>query len=66
MTAYYRDKKIVVNNYQKLGMSLISGAFGAMVGNPFDVALVRRQASVVEEKGNYRNTYHAFKTIINK
>ncbi len=44
----------------------MSGAFGAVVGNPFDVALIRRQASIANGKNAYRNTYTAFKTIIKK
>ena len=43
---------------------MVSGAFGALVGNPFDVALVRRQASITNNKNHYRSTWHAFKSII--
>ncbi|CAM6005946.1 unnamed protein product [Sphagnum balticum] len=43
---------------------MFSGMFGAMIGTPFDVALVRRQASVSTGKNMYRNTFHAFQTII--
>lgn len=41
----------------------MSGAFGALVGNPFDVALVRRQASIATNKNAYKNTFHAFSSI---
>jgi hypothetical protein len=30
----------------KTFLSIFSGIFGALVGNPFDVALIRRQASI--------------------
>jgi len=43
---------------------MASGAFGALIGNPFDVALVRRQASISNGKNTYKNTLHAFKTMI--
>jgi len=42
----------------------VSGAFGALVGNPFDVALIRKQASITNGKNCYKNTFQAFKTII--
>ena len=43
---------------------MLSGAFGALIGNPFDVALVRRQASVTNNKNHYPNTFRAFQSII--
>ena len=43
---------------------MISGAFGAIIGNPFDVALVRRQASIMNHKNNYRSTSDAFQSIV--
>ena len=42
----------------------MSGAFGALVGNPFDVALIRRQASIANGKNAYKNTFEAFKKIV--
>ena len=33
------------------------------MGNPFDVALVRRQASIATNKNAYKNTLHAFTSI---
>lgn len=35
---------------------MLSGAFGAIVGNPFDVALIRRQASLATNKHYYKST----------
>jgi solute carrier family 25 (mitochondrial oxoglutarate transporter), member 11 len=58
------DRK--ANNLEKAGLSFLSGAFGALVGNPFDVALIRRQASIANGKNAYKNTYTAFKTIVQK
>jgi len=49
---------------EKIIISAFSGIFGALIGNPFDVALIRRQASVSTGKNAYRNTFHAFKSII--
>jgi hypothetical protein len=46
---------------------MISGAFGALVGNPFDVALIRKQASINNLNNNnkvYKNTYDAFRRMI--
>lgn len=43
---YYQQQGIQPTNLQKVGLSMISGAIGALVGNPFDVALIRRQASI--------------------
>jgi len=49
---------------EKVALSMLSGAFGALVGNPFDVALIRRQASISNNKNQYRSTWHAFKSIV--
>lgn len=35
-----------------------------MIGNPFEVALIRKQASLSTGKISYKNTYQAFKSII--
>lgn len=43
---YYKDQKIDLNKFDKVLLAIASGAFGAIVGNPFDVALVRKQASI--------------------
>ena len=59
---------------------MISGIFGALVGNPFDVMLVRKQASInfksnITNLSNnnlnsnknhipYKNTYDAFTRMI--
>ena len=45
-------------------LSLFSGGVGALLGNPFDVALIRRQASIANNKNAYPNTAAAFKNII--
>ena len=50
--------------FEKVGISAFSGIFGAIIGNPFDVALIRRQASVTTEKNAYKSTLHAFGKII--
>jgi solute carrier family 25 oxoglutarate transporter 11 len=50
--------------FEKVGISAFSGIFGAIIGNPFDVALIRRQASVTTGKNAYRSTLHAFSKII--
>ena len=57
------DRK--VNKLEKVGLSMISGLFGALVGTPFDIALIRRQSSITTGKKNYKNTFDAFRTIIN-
>jgi hypothetical protein len=31
---------------EKILIAMASGAFGAIIGNPFDVALIRKQASI--------------------
>lgn len=49
---------------QKVGLSAFSGIFGALIGNPFDVALIRRQASVTTGRNAYNSTFHAFTSII--
>jgi hypothetical protein len=62
--SYYQQKGHNPTSMEKVGMSMVSGALGALVGNPFDVALIRRQASILNNKIPYRNTYHAFRDII--
>lgn len=62
----YKDKGHEPANLDKVGLSIVSGALGALVGNPFDVALIRRQASITENKVPYRNTLDAFLSIIQK
>lgn len=62
---YCQSNDIKLNKLKKVMIATVSGAFGAVVGNPFDVALIRKQASI---KGThsvvYKNTYDAFKTIV--
>jgi hypothetical protein len=57
-------KKAKASKLQKVGISFISGALGALIGNPFDVALIRRQATIASGKATYSNTFDAFRTII--
>lgn len=49
---------------ERASLSVISGALGALVGNPFDVALIRRQASISDGRQVYKNSFQAFKSII--
>lgn len=44
------------SSFEKVVLSMLSGAFGACVGNPFDVAVVRRQASLSNNLNNYNST----------
>jgi solute carrier family 25 (mitochondrial oxoglutarate transporter), member 11 len=59
-----KSKEKKATKLERAGLSFISGAFGALVGNPFDVALIRRQASIANGKNAYKNTFEAFKRII--
>ena len=43
---------------------MISGFLGAIFGTPFDVAVVRKQASITTGKQPYRSTYATFKGVI--
>jgi solute carrier family 25 oxoglutarate transporter 11 len=52
-----KSKSKKASKLERAGLSFISGAFGALVGNPFDVALIRRQASIGSGKNAYRNTF---------
>ena len=51
---------------EKILLSIGSGAFGALIGTPFDVALIRRQASISTNINDYPNTLSAFRSIIVK
>ena len=53
-----------VNFLEKSAISIFAGFIGAMVGTPFDIALVRRQASVTTGKKQYKSTFSAFRSII--
>jgi solute carrier family 25 (mitochondrial oxoglutarate transporter), member 11 len=59
-----KSKEKKATKLERAGLSFISGAFGALIGNPFDVALIRRQASIANGKNAYKNTFEAFKRII--
>jgi solute carrier family 25 oxoglutarate transporter 11 len=56
-----------VTGAMKTLTSLFSGAVGAAIANPCDLALVRMQADLtlpVEQRRNYRHVFHAFQEII--
>lgn len=57
-----KGKKITL--FDKITISAFSGIFGALIGNPFDVALIRRQVSVSTGKNAYKNTFQAFNSIV--
>jgi hypothetical protein len=46
MLALKNKKQRKANTVEIAGISLVSGAFGAFIGNPFEVALIRKQASL--------------------
>lgn len=53
--------------FEKLYCSSTSGFFGALVGNPADVCLIRFQSDTslaVEERRNYKNAFDALKRIV--
>eukprot|EP00899_Mesostigma_viride_P019487 jgi/Mesvir1/2753/Mv14370-RA.1 len=53
--------------YLKVLAGMASGAVGAAVGNPADLAMVRMQADgrlPVMERRNYRNCFHAIRQIV--
>jgi hypothetical protein len=45
-----KSKGTNISKLDKVGIAMLSGAFGAIVGNPFDVALIRKQASILKSK----------------
>lgn len=56
-----------LSTWQKIYSSLLAGGFGAFVGTPFDLVLVRMQAdSTLPEvdRRNYKNVFEAFNRII--
>lgn len=53
-----------VGKIEKISVAGLSGIIGAIIGNPFDVALIRRQASVTTGINAYSGTYSAFKSIV--
>lgn len=60
--AKYKQSK--PTKIERAALSVVSGALGALVGNPFDVALIRRQASISDGRQAYKNSFQAFKSII--
>ena len=61
-----KNKGKKIGLLEKVGRSAFSGIFGAIVGNPFDVALIRRQASVTTGQNAYKSTFNAFTRIVNE
>ena len=52
---------------QKIACTMVSGAIGSFVGNPFDVVLVRMQADKLlpeAQRRNYSNVFSAFHRIV--
>lgn len=60
--AKYKQSK--PTKIERAALSVVSGALGALVGNPFDVALIRRQASISDGRQAFKNSFQAFKSII--
>jgi len=53
--------------FASMGMGILAGAFGAMFGNPAEVALIRMMSDnrlPPEERRNYKNVGHAFARIV--
>jgi solute carrier family 25 oxoglutarate transporter 11 len=53
--------------YQKAGCGLASGAMGALIGNPADLALVRMQADgslPAAQRRNYKGVFNALSRIV--
>jgi len=62
-----RKHKRDLTGLEKVGCSLFSGFCASFVGNPSDLVLVRFQADAtlpVNERRNYRNVFHAFRTVV--
>lgn len=47
---YCKDNQIELNKMRKIMIATVSGVIGALVGNPFDVALIRKQASIKNDQ----------------
>jgi len=45
-----KDNQIELNKMRKIVIATVSGVIGALVGNPFDVALIRKQASIKNDQ----------------
>lgn len=53
--------------WKKVGASMLSGAIASIIGNPFDIALVRMQADGMKppaERRNYKNVVEAIMRIV--
>ncbi len=64
-TASHDGKKM--NTFLKSINSLAAGAIGSGIANPCDLALIRMQSDLTlpkEQRRNYKNVFHAFKTIL--
>jgi len=68
MNDYIKKKhKRDLTFFEKVYSSSISGFFGALVGNPADVCLIRFQSDTslaVEERRNYKNAIDALTRIV--
>jgi len=56
-----------LTGWEKVYCSLTAGFLGSLIGNPSDLVLIRFQSDATlppAERRNYRNVFHAFKTII--
>ena len=54
---------------QKTGASLFAGGFGAFIGTPCDLVLVRMQSDSTLPEGerrNYKNVFDAFRRIVSE
>lgn len=52
---------------EKFGISMVSGFFGSIIGNPADLTLIRFQADKtlpVDQRRNYKNVVDAFSRIV--
>lgn len=68
MNDYIKKKhKRDLTFFEKVYTSTISGFFGALVGNPADVCLIRFQSDTslpVDERRNYKNVAEALIRIV--
>ena len=61
------DSEGNVSPFTRAMNSLVAGAIGSGIANPCDLALVRMQADQTlpkEQRRNYRNVFHAFRSIV--
>jgi hypothetical protein len=63
LTDKIKSKGYTIGFSLKIVLSALCGIFGAVVGTPFDVALVRRQVSITTGQNAYTSTIDAFRSI---